>query len=145
NVRGARPEDAAGVLALLAAADLDAEFVARESVVAEDAGRIVGCARLRPLAGGAHELASVAVERGRRGTRIGARVVARALTTARGRVYALALAPGFFAKLGFRRIADVPRELADKAATRCSSTPFVTMVLDSPASVAGANEKEVAR
>lgn len=127
RVRAARPEDAAPVRALLNAEALQADFVPDEFVVLEEDGVVLACARLHTFPSGAHELASVAVAPARRGERLGAQVVRAALARATGPVHALALAPGFFARLGFARRDDVPEDLAPKASGFCASTGFVSM------------------
>lgn len=129
EIRAARTDDEDAVLALLQDEALEAEFVAREFVVAHADGRLVACARLKPLRAGGHELASVAVSRDLRGRGVGAQLVAAALAAARGPVYALALAPGFFARLGFVRDDALPPELAEKLAGMCASRGAVPMRL----------------
>lgn len=126
-LRRARASDERAVVDLLDAAGLDAGFAAPEFFVLEQGARIVATARLRPLAGGAYELASVAVAEDLRGEGLGSIVVREALSHAAGPVLALALAPGFFERHGFRRLAGVPRELEEKAEGICASTGFVPM------------------
>jgi N-acetylglutamate synthase-like GNAT family acetyltransferase len=127
-LRPARDTDARAVVDLLAEAHLNAAFDPREFRVAEEDGRVVACARLRDL-GGAHELASVAVAPARRRLGVGERLVRETLRDARGPVFALALAPAFFERLGFRGLADVPEALRERAARECAKTTFVPMEL----------------
>lgn len=133
-VRPARPSDEPAVLALLRShPGLEVGFEAREFVVAERSDGLAACARLRRHPDGAWEIASVAVRADLRGGGIGARLVPPALAPAGAApVYALALAPGFFAKHGFRPIeADaLPPALAAKATGMCASTGFVAMRRD---------------
>jgi N-acetylglutamate synthase-like GNAT family acetyltransferase len=73
------------------------------------------------------ELASVAVRPDRRGEGVGRALVERALTRAEGPVYALCLAPGFFAHLGFDPLDEVPAGLEAKAEGCCRERGFVPM------------------
>ena len=127
HLRAARDSDAKAVIALLEAEDLEVAFDPRDFLVASEGARVVGCARMRPIAPGMHELASVAVARDQRAQGVGARLVRDALQRADGAVYALALQPGFFEKLGFRPMLVLPRELEEKANTTCASKPYVAM------------------
>lgn len=128
-IRAAREDDVGRVKAILHAAGLEADFAAREFVVAEDdAGRVVGCARLKPLPEGASELASVAVVRHLRGSGLGTTLVKAALQDARGPVVGLMLAPDFFSRFGFERLDSVPPSLRAKAEGTCASSGFVPMV-----------------
>ncbi|MBI4393186.1 MAG: GNAT family N-acetyltransferase [Euryarchaeota archaeon] len=128
NARQALPTDLAAVQALLAAEGLEAEFKYHEFVVMEAKGEILACARLKPLPDGTLELASVAVAKEWRGMGLGERIVAAVLKRANAPVYALALAPGFFAKQGFRYLESVPVSLKRKAELHCASKGFVPMV-----------------
>ena len=136
HVRPARDADAPAVVRLLEGAGLDAAFEPREFVVAESAGRVVASARLRPLADGTRELASVAVAKELRGQGVGARVVQAALAPATGTVFALALAPGFFERLGFQRLPETPEALRDKADGTCASSGFAPMAWHASAEAA---------
>lgn len=129
-LRRARATDEREVTRLLEAAHLDAEFVADEAFVVEQGGRVVATARLRPVMGGAYELASVAVSEDLRKSGLGSAVVREALAQVAEPVFALALAPGFFERHGFRRLAETPPELKDKAEGICASTGFVPMRRD---------------
>lgn len=126
-VRPARPADREAVVALLRAEKLEAAFVPDEFLVAEVDGRIVACGRLKPLSDGSNEIASVAVARDLRGEGLGATLVRRLLARARGPVHALALAPGFFARLGFSAVERAPEPLREKAEGICSSSGFLPM------------------
>lgn len=133
-VRPARATDALAVVDLLRGEeDLEVAFEPAEFFVAEESGVVVACARLKPLPDGADELASVVVQRELRGRGVGERVVRAALARARGPVHALALAPGFFGKLGFARVAETPPALKEKAEGHCASTGFVPMTRASDA------------
>lgn len=127
GLRAARPDDAAQVLALLASDNLEAGFAPDEFLVAEQGGRVVACGRLKPLADGSHELASVAVLRELRGRGLGAALVRTLLSRASGPVHALALAPAFFATLGFVPVDRAPEALREKAEGFCASSGFVPM------------------
>lgn len=134
-VRDARAEDAADVVALLQRAGLEVAFDPREFKVAEQDGGVVACGRLKPV-GDELELASVAVHEELRGTGIGATLVRALLDAADRRVVALALAPGFFERVGLRRLDAVPPSLQAKARGFCASARFVPMARDAPADAA---------
>jgi SAM-dependent methyltransferase/N-acetylglutamate synthase-like GNAT family acetyltransferase len=127
HVRAARDADARAVVTLLEDEGLEIAFDPREFLVAEIDGAVIACARLRTFPSGAHELASVAVAPARRGAGIGARVVRDALGRAVGAVYALALAPSFFEKVGFSQLLVMPQELEQKAREVCASTGAMPM------------------
>lgn len=131
TIRPASDDDAGAVSALLDEEGLESEFVAREFTVAEVGGRVIACARLKPVDGG-HELASVAVDPAERGRGVGARVVRASLAGATGPVWGLAIAPGFFETLGFRRLDAVPPALKEKAEGACASSGFVPIGLAAP-------------
>jgi amino-acid N-acetyltransferase len=130
-VRAARAADEADVLALLRSyAGLEVGFAAAEFAVAADARGLVACGRLRRHADGSLELASVATRADHQGRGLGGRIVARLLADVREPVYALALAPGFFERHGFREVArdGLPASVRAKAETLCASQPYVAMV-----------------
>jgi N-acetylglutamate synthase-like GNAT family acetyltransferase len=132
TVRPAAASDEAAVTALLRSHHgLEAVFAPGEFVVADAQGWPVGCARMRPCAGGGWELASVATRPGLQGRGIGSRLVGHALAGRDGPVYALALAPGFFARFGFEPVAlgDMPPDVRAKAEGMCASRPYVAMRL----------------
>lgn len=120
-VRPATAADAAEVVDLTRASGVEVAFDPAEFHVAERDGRVVACARLRPFPDGTRELASVAVEPHLRGVGVGARLVRDVLAHADGPVHALAVAPGFFLKLGFREAAEAPPALRPKLEGECSS------------------------
>lgn len=131
-VRPARPDDAEAVRALLESEALPAEFIATEFVVAEAEGRLIGCARARPLPEGGTELASVAVAPAYRGRGLARSLVMTALLGARHPVYALTLVPELAAHGGFDRIQrdDLPPSLQPKAAAcDCGDGSWVPMRL----------------
>lgn len=132
-LRPATDADAEAVLALLDAADLEAEFVAAEFRVAVEGDVVLACARLKPLPDGTHELASVAVRADLRGRGIGERLVRDVLAAAPGTVHALALAPGFFQRVGFEPVREVPAPLRPKASSVCASRGFTSMTWSRPA------------
>lgn len=130
RVRRANAGDEGAVLALLRSHDgLEAEFKASEFWVADDAGEVLACGRLRRHADGALELASVATLAGLHGRGLGSAVVKDALAGAQGTVFALALAPGFFARHGFSEVGKdvLPASVRAKAEGMCASRPFVSM------------------
>ncbi len=120
TIRPARPDDRAGVEALLVAADLPTAGVTEHFdafFVAEDGVRIVGAAGVE-LHGLYALLRSVVVVGDAKGTGIGGALTRHALETARARgaqaVYLLTTtAEGFFPRFGFTAVAraDVPPEL----------------------------------
>ncbi len=132
KIRPARPEDAAAVLSLLQAEEhLEALFESSEFWVAESDEGVVACARLKPLDATSAELASVAVTSTERRRRLGSTLVSSILVNAPPTVYALALAPAFFERLGFAPIPEtrLPPVLLGKAHGMCKSTGFVPMAL----------------
>lgn len=131
EVRPARPADRAAVMALLSGySGLEQAFEPTEFVVATDAGRIVACGRFRIHPDGAAEIASVAASKERHGSGLGTAVVQRLLGGRKGPVYALALAPGFFARHGFIETprSALPASVRAKAEGMCASQPYVAMV-----------------
>lgn len=127
SIRTSTASDEAAVVDLLRRTPpLEVAFVPDEFHAAETGGRLVACARLRPLPGGAFELASVAVEPSFRGSGIGTRLVREVLGLARGPVYALCLVPGFFRRLGFETT-DIPMALEEKALGACCAAQAVPM------------------
>lgn len=131
DLRRATPADEAGVLALLRShKGLEVEFDAREFCLASDASELLACGRLRRHADGALELASVATKAGLHGKGLGSSLVQCMLGGVREPVYALALAPGFFARHGFREVAKetLPASVRAKAEGMCASQPYVAMV-----------------
>lgn len=121
-VRDAQASDAGAVVALEQASGVEVAFDPSEFVVAQEDGRLVACARLRRFVDGTLEIASVAVEPALRGQGVGARLVRETLARADGPVHALALAPGFFLKLGFRAVPEAPPALREKLETTCASS-----------------------
>lgn len=119
SIRSARPEDEAGVLALLAESGLPTAGVAEwlaHYTVAEDDGRIVGVAGLE-VHGSDGVLRSVAVDPAYRGGGMGGRLSATIIAAARQaglrRLFLLTeTAEDFFPRHGFR---PIPREHASDA------------------------------
>ena len=127
-LRPARASDAAAVVELERTSGVEVAFDPAEFHVAEQEGRVVACARLRAFPDGAREIASVAVAPALRGHGVGARLVKETLSRADGPVHALALAPGFFLKLGFREAAEVPAALHAKMRDACASASPAVLV-----------------
>ena len=130
-VRPARPSDGAAVLDLLSRhPGLEVAFEAGEVVVVAEGASILACGRLRHHPDGALELASVATAPGRQGSGLGSAVVKALLAGLEGPVFALALAPGFFARHGFRPIAKaaLPASVRAKADGMCASQPHAALV-----------------
>jgi N-acetylglutamate synthase-like GNAT family acetyltransferase len=133
--RRAVPADEAAVLALLRSHDgLEADFLAAEFEVAVQDRRVLACGRLKRHADGAIELASVATDAHHQGAGLASVLVRRLLAREAGRVpvYALALAPGFFARHGFHEVAQetLPASVLAKAEGMCASQPFIAMRRD---------------
>ncbi len=130
NLRAAHPDDEDAVRALLVENGLQSHFHADQFLVATDDGnRIVGCGRLRPLADGTHEIASVAIASTHRGHGLGATMVETLIARAGShRVYGLSLVPGFLLKLGFSALDKVPNVLQERADGACGSYHYVPMV-----------------
>ena len=131
GLRRATAADESQVLALLRShKGLEVEFAAAESCLATDGDQVVACGRLRRHADGALEIASVATQAGLHGRGVGSALVRCMLEGVREPVFALALAPGFFARHGFREIrkADLPASVRAKAEGLCASQPYVAMV-----------------
>ncbi|HOE28120.1 MAG TPA: N-acetyltransferase [bacterium] len=81
----------------------------RDYYVAEEKGRMIGCAALHIVWGDLAEVNSLAVRDSHKGKGTGRALVSRCLDEARGlgirRVFALTYVPKFFRKCGFSRIA----------------------------------------
>ena len=77
-------------------------------LVAEDAGRTIGCCALQVIWADLAELKSLAVDKDYAGKGVGKALVNTALDLARNlavpKVFALTLEPGFFQKIGFEVI-----------------------------------------
>lgn len=133
DLRRATPADEAAVLALLRShKGLEVEFDAKEFCLAADGGELLACGRVRRHADGALELASVATKSGLHGAGLGSSLVRCMLGGVREPVFALALAPGFFARHGFREIGKdlLPASVRAKAEGMCASQPYVAMRRD---------------
>jgi amino-acid N-acetyltransferase len=96
----------------------DIEEHATRFLVAEDDGRIVGCAELAPLSGTVAEVRSLVVEEGMRGQHIGTEIVAHLSASAAERGFATLCAfthqPSHFVRLGFTIVPHiwVPEKIA---------------------------------
>ena len=133
ELRRAAQADEGRVLSLLRShKGLEAEFQPSEFCLAVEAGEVLACGRLRRHADGALELASVATKAGLHGKGLGSALVRCILGPVREPVYALALAPGFFARHGFREVAReaLPASVRAKAEGLCASQPYVAMLRD---------------
>ncbi|HUR26174.1 MAG TPA: GNAT family N-acetyltransferase [Candidatus Thermoplasmatota archaeon] len=131
DLRRATVADEAAVLALLRSHQgLEIEFDAGEFCLAVDGAEVLACGRLRRHPDGALELASVATRAGLHGKGIGSSLVRCILGGVREPVYALALAPGFFTRHGFRKVAtgSLPPSVRAKAEGMCASQPYVAML-----------------
>ncbi len=140
SIRSARPDDAAGVLALLAEVGLPTDEVADwlpHYVVAEEGGVVIGVAGLE-IHGSDGVLRSVAVDPAYRGGGLGGRLAATVIASARQaglrRLYLLTeTAEDYFPRHGFRPIprADASDAVQDSVEFResCPDTA-VAMVLD---------------
>jgi MIP family channel proteins len=130
TLRRATAGDEAAVLALLRSHEgLEADFLAAEFCLAADGSGVLACGRLRRHGDGALELASVATRAGLHGRGLGSTLVTCILEGVREPVYALALAPGFFAKHGFAEVAkaSLPASVLAKADGMCASRPYIAM------------------
>lgn len=105
-VRPANPTDKPFVLRLLESENLALDFVAKEFVVCETGGRIIACARARPLAEGGTEVLSVVVDRAHRGRGLGRDLLTMALLGARHPVFAFAPTFGLFVRSGFEPVPE---------------------------------------
>lgn len=125
TVRDARPDDEAAVAALLDAAALDrGDWDPHATVVAAD-GEVVGTSTAEVRGADAY-LRSVAVREDGRGSLIGALLVSASLRRAAAagaeRAWLLTeTAEGFFRRVGFEPVDDVPRWVAERS-TECSDT-----------------------
>jgi N-acetylglutamate synthase-like GNAT family acetyltransferase len=131
-VRPSNAKDAPAVRGLLLAEGLEHEFNPKEFVVCEADGRIVGCARAKPLPEGGTELASVAVARTHRGRGLARSLVQMVLLGARHPVFALTLVPEMLVRGGFEPIPveELPSSLQAKAgACSASGRPWTAMRL----------------
>ncbi len=127
NITPAKTDDLPDILALLKASGLPVAGIERHldaTLVARDAGRLVGCAAVE-IYGEAGLLRSVAVATEQRGTGLGQRLTRAALDLARQRgvrtVYLLTTtAGGFFPRFGFVAIprADVEPALGQSEELR---------------------------
>jgi N-acetylglutamate synthase-like GNAT family acetyltransferase len=116
TVRRATADDQAGITALVRGARLNPRGLAWTAfVVAEDGGRLVGTAQLRPHADGALELASLVVDPGARGAGVATSLVDALLETERRPVHTVVDAryAGHFERWGFAPVAagDLPRSI----------------------------------
>jgi len=114
----AKPRDVPEIKKLIDAYSVDGRTVprslshlytnVREFFVCREAGKVIGCGALHVSWDDLAEIRSVAVHASRKGNGIGTALVKACLREARQlgvpQVFALTAAPGFFEKLGFRRI-----------------------------------------
>lgn len=135
SVRAARAPDIAAMLALInryAAEDRMLERTApfleanlADFLVADDAGRFLGCGALATLTGDLAEVRSLAVAPDAAGRGVGKAIVDACVQRARDRglrrVFALTLVPDFFTKCGFT-LTSLGR-LPEKSASECPVCP----------------------
>ncbi|MEZ5989767.1 MAG: N-acetyltransferase [Planctomycetota bacterium] len=97
----------------------------RDFVVAEQGGRILGCGSLHVVWGDLGEIRSIAVRPETKGQGLGKALALALIDQADQlflpRVYAFTYVPGFFEKLGFRRVEH--RELPHKVYGDCLNCP----------------------
>lgn len=132
-VRPADRSDRVLVRRLLEAAKVDVEFRAREFVVCEVGGRVVGCAHARPVPEGGTELAVLIVDERHRRRGLGRDLLATVLLGTRHPVYALAPDADLATRAGFQAIAPeaLPTSLRDKHA-RLGGCPARLRRIDPP-------------
>lgn len=131
TLRRARSDDEPAVLLLLKShPGLETTFDASDFCVATEGERIVACGRIKRHADRSLELASVATVADRQGQGIAGRLVEALIANHREPVYTLALAPGFFAKHGFRLVEKetLPASVRGKAEGTCATQTFKAMV-----------------
>jgi amino-acid N-acetyltransferase len=97
----------------------------RDYYVAEEKGRMIGCAALHIVWGDLAEVNSLAVRESHKGKGTGRALVLRCIEEARGlgirRVFALTYVPKFFRKCGFSRIPK--SKLPQKIWSDCLNCP----------------------
>lgn len=116
GLREAVAEDQPAIISLVRAARLNPRDLDwRRFIVADDGGRVVGCAQVRVHDRGTRELASVVVAPSHRAAGVGSRLVETILAREPGPIYLFTESStvGYFERFGFRRLAgpDVPRDL----------------------------------
>jgi N-acetylglutamate synthase-like GNAT family acetyltransferase len=114
RVRKARPEDLSRVIRLARKYDLDyAGMEADDFWVAEENGRIWGIGALKKHPD-CLELCALGVDERKRGRGWGERLARAVIRNAKGKLFLATIIPGFFARLGFKRTADVPASMVKK-------------------------------
>jgi amino-acid N-acetyltransferase len=112
----------------------------RDFFVAAEDGKILGAAALHPFWEDLAEVKSAAVLESRQNQGVGRKLVGHCLAEARalgfGRVFVLTYVPGFFEKLGFRRVerSELPHRVWAEC-LRCPEFPDcgeIAMILDLP-------------
>ncbi len=97
----------------------DENLAAAQFIVAREAGRMVAFGRIKPYAT-VYELACVGVLEAERGRGFGRLIVEELLRRFPARtVYITTDLPGYFARFGFRPLADPPPEIAAKLRGVC--------------------------
>ncbi|MCX6029665.1 MAG: GNAT family N-acetyltransferase [Chloroflexi bacterium] len=107
HVRPATDADQPAITALVRGAGINPfSLYWPRFLVAEDAGRVIGVAQIKPHGDGSRELASLAVAPDRQGARIGSALVAAWLARERGTLYLMCAdrLENYYARFGFRRI-----------------------------------------
>lgn len=137
RVRPAQPADHDDVLGLLRELELDYPLrdLARFSVAELSGEGIVGIAEVKDL-GGVTLLSCVGIREDLQGTGLGRDLVRGALDGVRDDVWLYTLVPGFFAKLGFEDVPDVPPRVPPRRVYGCEGCDPATcraMVLRSRA------------
>lgn len=144
RLRRARTADVAGISALIDRYAPERRLLTKPRVtlyediqefrVVEAAGEVVGCGALHVFWEDLAEIRTVAVHPAHRGRRVGHRIVDQLLDTARDlgirRVFVLTFEVAFFARHGFRVIADTPVDIATRAELLRSADEGVAEFLD---------------
>jgi N-acetylglutamate synthase-like GNAT family acetyltransferase len=100
-------------------------------LVAEEEGRVIGVAQIKPHGDGSRELASLAVIPERQGQGIGAALIAALLAGERGALYLMCAGhlEGYYARFGFRRIGAAEMPPYFRRMTRVASLFFAVAAL----------------
>ncbi len=112
----------------------DEDLAAEQFIVAREGGRLVAFGRIKPY-GRVHELGCVGVLEAERGRGLGESIVRELVRRFPVReVYVTTDLPAYFARFGFRPLADPPPEIAAKIGRVCARlrSGAVAMVLEKP-------------
>jgi N-acetylglutamate synthase-like GNAT family acetyltransferase len=112
-IRPATQADQPAITAIVRAAGLNPfSLYWPRFLVAEEGGRVIGVAQIKPHGDGSRELASLAVIPEEQGQGIGAALIAALLAGERGALHLMCAGhlEGYYARFGFRRIgaAEMP-------------------------------------